>query len=753
VKKIEIILLVITVCVLVGFKSEIRPTGDPVKSSLDKKIESILASMTLEDKVGEMTQLSIDVISKGDPYNLQKPHQLDSAKLHRVLVDLKVGSILNAGGYAYDRDQWKGIISSIQEKATKEKANGIPVLYGIDAIHGTNYTAGSTLFPQQLGTAATWNTEMARTVAEVTAYETRASGIPWTFSPVLDLGRDARWSRLWETFGEDVYLAKKMGVEMIKGYQGDDVSSPYHVAACLKHFLGYGYSITGKDRAPTWIPERQLREYYIPTFKAAIDAGAKTIMICSGEMNGIPVHANSKILIDLLRGELGFEGPTVSDWEDIGYLQSRHRVAANFKDAIAIAVNAGIDLAMVPMDTNYPNLLKELVEEGRVPESRIDEAVRRIIKLKMELDLFENPLVDFDQYKKFGSEEHRLKALASAEESIILLKNENNILPLNMQSKVFVTGPTADDLSALNGGWTGTWQGRDKEHLAKDKFTVLTAIQKTFGTNNVSYAPGVATDTLIDIPAAVEKAKMSDVILLCLGELSYTEKPGDIDDLNLPDAQLELVKALKDLNKPMVMLLLEGRPRIVREVESMADGIVLALLPGNEGAEALVNILTGKVNPSGKLPITYPKNVNDLVTYDHKGTDLAYRDHSMNGFHPQWEFGYGLSYTQFAYSAMTITGSLSANDLKVSVNVTNTGKIAGKEVIQLYVTDEVATITPSVKRLRGFEKTLLNAGETKTISFSVTKEDLAFVSVDNVWVTEKGTFEASIGDQKMKFKY
>ncbi len=708
-----------------------------VKSEIIDKdvqfVEKLIADMTLEDKVGEMTQLTIDMVSVGAPYALQEPHTFDEEKLQNVLVDLKVGSILNCGGHAYTRDHWEKIIRTIQDYAVNKKESGIPVLYGIDAIHGTNYTTGATLFPQQLGQAATWNLDLAKACGEVTAYETRASGIPWTFSPVLDIGRDARWPRLWETYGEDMHLASELGVAYIDGLQGDDMSDAHKVASCMKHFLGYSVTLRGRDRTQAWIPERQLREYFLPTFQAAMDAGSKTIMINSGEMNGIPVHANSKILVDLLRDELGFTGLAVTDWEDVGYLVSRHKVAKDFKEAIKISINAGIDMAMVPTDASFPTILAELVNEGQVPMSRIDESVKRILLVKKELGLFDTPVVDFASYTDFASAKHEAKALMTAEESIVLVKNKENFLPLNAEKNILVVGPNADRLSAMNGGWTGTWQGDNPMYDTKGKLTVLAAL-KAKSQGKVSFA---------EADQAVNAAASADVIVACLGEGPYTEKPGDLDDLNLDEDQIELIKALKETGKPIVLVMLEGRPRVIRKIVDDAEAILVGFLPGDEGGKAIANVLYGDVNPSGKLPVTYPRFSNDIVTYDHKGTDKIDRKFGTDAFNPQWEFGYGLSYTQFSYSNLLV--SPTSNGMHVSVTVTNDGAIKGKEVVQVYVQDLVATITPSAKRLRAFDKIELAPGSSRSLSFMISKEDLSFVGVDNKWVFEPGEFKVECG--------
>lgn len=718
------------------------------------RAKKILSKLSLEDKCGEMTQLAIDVTLNGEPYNPVEPQSFDMEKLREVLIDLRVGSILNVAAHAYTRERWYEVMDTIQTIATKEKKNSIPVLYGIDAIHGANYTVGATLMPQQIGLAATWNPELARLSGEVSAYETRASAIPWTFSPVLDMGRDQRWPRLWETFGEDVHLASEMGVAMIDGFQGDDIGDKYHVAACMKHFLGYSIPWSGKDRSPAYIPERQLREYFVPTFQKATDAGAATLMICSGEVNGIPVHANPALLKDLLRTEMGFKGLAVSDWDDLIYLVNRHRVATDMKDAIRIAVNAGMDMAMVPMDTQFPILLKELVQEGKVPMERIDEAVTRILIAKIELGLFEQPFYPMSDYPDFASEKHTQISYEAAAESIVLLKNKNNSLPIITSQKVLVTGPTANSMQCLNGGWSGTWQGNNTDYDNKDKKTILQAIQDKLGAENVIYTQGTSFDKTQNLQAVTKAAEGVETIIVCIGEMSYTETPGNIDDLNLPDAQIELVKTAAATGKKVVVIMAAGRPRIVRELEPNADAFLMSLLPGNEGGRAIADIIVGEINPSGKMPYTYPRYANALMTYDHKGTDLPKYDFSMDNFDPQWEFGYGQSYTKFAYSNLKIINqTLSKDDsIEISVDVKNIGNRAGKEVVQLFITDKVASVTPSVKRLRAFEKINLKVGEIKTITFNLPISDLKFIGIDNQWIIEPGDFEVTISNLKSDFE-
>ena len=713
------------------------------KAEIDHKVDSVMQKMSLTDKVGEMTQLALDAVSVGEPYNVAEPHRLSEEKLEEVLLKYRVGSILNVPSHAFERDHWHKVIKRLQDIAINEKPTGIPILYGIDSIHGANYTMGSTLFPQQIAMAATWNRDLVRRGAEITAYETRASYIPWNFSPVLDIGRDVRWPRFWETFGEDVYLTEELGVAMVEGYQGDDVSSPYRVAATMKHFLGYSLPETGHDRTAAWIPDRQLREYVLPSFKAATEAGAHTVMINSGEINGIPVHASKEILTGLLREELGFKGLAVTDWSDIIYLHSRHKITDNYRESIKVAINAGIDMSMVPMDTEFPKLLKELVEEGEVPMSRINESVRRILRVKFLLGLFEQPYHPDTDYSKFGSEAFARESYQSAVEAITLLKNDNSMLPLSKDQKVLVTGPTAHSLIYLNGGWSRTWQGDDPRYNTPGKKTILDAIRDKIGTENVNYVQGTSIDRLENIDTAIQSAKESDVAVICIGESTYTETPGDIASLRLPQAQRDLVKAVAGTKTPVVLVLVEGRPRIINDIVPLADGILMAYLPGHEGGRATADILFGDQNPSGELPFTYPSGVNDLVTYDHNYTDEV----GPLGFNPQWEFGHGLSYTSFAYSNLDIkpTQFSEGGQIEISVEVSNTGDRAGKEVVQLYASDLVASVTPPVKRLRGFEKIELEAGESRTISFTLKPEDLEFVGRDNEWIVEAGDFKIQIG--------
>ena len=718
-------------------------------SEIDQKVDALIAKMTLEEKVGQMTEVTSDVVST----TTNGVHQIDADKIKEAILKYHVGSILNVSGHAYDRKHWYEVISAIQQEAAQDRLK-IPVIYGIDAIHGVTYTTGSTLFPQEIAMAATFNKDIAHKAGEITAYETRASYIPWNYSPVLDLGKSPLWPRIYETFGEDPFLIKTMGAAIITGYQGNDVSDKYHVAACMKHYLGYGDPLSGKDRTPAWIPDRYMREYFLPPFAEAVKAGARTLMINSGEINGVPIHASHYMLTDVLRGELHFDGIAVSDWRDIEYLHDRHHIAATQKDAVMIAVNAGVDMSMVPYEYSFYNYLIELVHEGKVSMARINEAVHRILKVKYQLGLFERPVGNPDDYPKFGSEEFRQVSLQAATEAITLLKNNNNILPLKKDMKILVTGPTANTMRSLDGGWSYTWQGDQSDAFAANKNTILKAIQQKIGKDNVTYQPGTSFDSVKNISDAVNAAKNADAIVLCLGELSYTENVGNIDDLNLPWAQTQLALELAKTGKPIILVLAEGRPRIVTEAEAKSAATIMTYLSGNEGGDALANILFGDANPSGRLPVTYPRYPNALVNYYRKNLENGNSDDS-HGYNPLYEFGTGLSYTTFAYSNL----ALSKPDLKdgetmtVTVDVKNTGQREGKESVLLFTSQQYASIAPDYKRLRAFNKLDLQAGETKSVTFKITSKDLAFVNDISKTVTEAGEFKLQIGDQVKSFNF
>lgn len=721
-------------------------------NGFDPKIEELLSQMTIAEKAGQMTQLNIDVLMVGEVFNLSEPHRFEQEKLKKAIIDYSIGSVLNVGGHAYSLEKWHEIINGIDGAAKKSRLK-IPVLYGIDAIHGANYTLGSTLFPQQLAQAATWNPSLVEKGAEITAYEVRASGIPWNFSPVLDLARQPLWSRFFETYGEDVYLAKQMTHAAIKGYEGDNFGDAYHVASCMKHFLAYSMPFNGKDRTPVYLAERQLRELFLPTFQEAISTGAKTVMINSGEINGIPVHANKDILTDLLRHELGFKGLAVTDWEDIIKLNTLHKVAPTLKEAVKMAINAGIDMSMVPNDYEFTDLLIELIEEKEIPMSRIDKAVSRILQLKLDLGLFENAgAPDLKNYPLFGSDEFANEAYKTAIESITLLKNEDDILPLKENTKVFLTGPGADEYTILNGAWTRTWQGIDKTYDEENKLTVLGAM-KNAGVN-VDFELGCSLNKMQNVNSALAKAKASDVIVVCIAEEPSTEKPGDIHSLDLERAQLDYVKMLQETGKPVVLILIENRPRIVSDIVDESKAILMAYQPGSEGGRAINDLLFGKANPSGKLPFTYPRYGATLLTYDHKTTEKLDPKFGMNAFNPQWEFGFGLSYTQFEYSDLELSSdTLNEEGINIRITVKNTGQIEGKEVVQLFVEDLYASITPSTKRLRNFTKISLKAGESKTVEFTLKPEELAFVNKDLQWVTEEGSFTIQIANQNKTIVY
>ena len=736
------------------------------KSNINEKekfIENLISQMTLEEKVGQMTQINVTVIAKGpNRFSSSTPMEIDLSRANKALVDYKVGSVLNTiNNTAQKPSVWFQNISKIQQIAMNKNRLRIPVIYGIDAIHGTTYTDGATMFPQQITTAASWNPENAYNMAQVCAYETRASSIPWNFSPVLDLGLDPRFPRQFETFGEDPLLVERFGVEMIKGYQGLDnnISNKYSVAACMKHFVGYHATISGKDRTPAYIPENVLTEFHIESFKKAIDAGAKTVMINSGLINGIPVHADYNLLINVLRNKLDFQGVILTDWEDIRKLHDRDKVAKSQKEAVKIAINAGIDMSMVPYEyEQFFNDLVQLVEEGEVSIDRIDDAVKRILTLKYELDLFQNPVTDYKDYTDFGSKKHHQLAYKAASESITLLKNSDNILPLKGKPKILVTGPNGNNMRTLNGAWSYSWQGELTDRFAGDFNTIFEALQNNFGKANVEYVSGVSYkqdgnyyEMVEDnINNAVREARNSDYIVLCLGENTYTEKPGDLNDLNLHKLQVKLAKKLAETGKPIILILNLGRPRLISDIEPLMNAVVNVYLPGNFGGDALSDILSGKVNPSGKLPYTYPAYPNSLIPYYYKPSEVQNNSQGAYNYVGEvnnlYNFGFGLSYSEFKYTDLKINKEqFNINDsIKISVNVKNLSKIDGFETIQLYSSDLYASITPDIKRLRDFKKVKVNAGENKTITFNLPVSELAFVNSDNQFVVEPGRFNLSV---------
>src|SRR5277367_4508929 len=698
-------------------RSHMTPAGPPASASA-AAVEKLLAQMTLKEKVGQMTQLTIETVVDGKDQDIH----INPEKLHKAIAEYGVGSILNVYDQALSLEKWHEIQRAIQGEAKKTRLQ-IPVLYGIDSIHGTTYVEGGTLFPQPLAMAATWNPELMLRGSQISAAETRKAGIPWAFSPVLDVGRQPLWPRLYETFGEDTYLATVMGVAAVRGYEGDDISSPPHVSSSLKHYIGYSYPTTGGDRSPALIPESTLREYFLPTFAAAIKAGAHTVMVNSADVNGIPGHTNSYLLKTVLRDELGFQGVVVSDWQDIERLVTAHHIAATEKEATRVSILAGVDMSMVPTDYRFSDLLLQLVQEGQVPEARINESARRILTLKYQLGLFVDPLRGVDANTKLGSPESRQASLAAARESITLLKNENRTLPLAKTARVLVTGPEADSLIPLDNGWSYTWQGNKASAYPTQGYaTILAAIRQKIGADHVTFLPGASFDQETDITQAATAASAAnvDAIVVCLGEWAYAETPGNIADLALPDAQIHLAQKLLESGKPVILVLTEGRPRIIRPIVENTRAIVMAYNPGNEGGQAIADILFGDVNPSGKLPLTYPRYANMLFTYDHKTLEGEQAENAAL-YAPQFAFGYGLSYTNYAYSDLQVAPLTASGDQKIQVAVTvkNTGDRAGREIVQLYLNEQAASITPPLKRLKRFAKVSLQPGESRRYTFEI----------------------------------
>lgn len=709
--------------------------------SKEQRVRDLLQQMTLEEKVGQMTQVTVDLVSQGVD-GRDEPHRIDRAKLEEAILAHHVGSIFNVGPSAYSREHWIDVITEIQDVATQQSRLKIPVLYGIDAIHGANYTLGATLFPQPIAMAATWNSDLVTQEGEITAWEVRASGIPWNFYPVLDVGRQPLWPRLWETFGEDVHLAKSMGVSYIRGLQGTDFGAPDKAAACLKHYVGYSFPISGKDRTAAWISERMMREYFLPGFEAGIAAGAPTVMANSAEVDGIPGHSNYHLLTEVLRGEMHFKGIVDSDWMDIERLYSRDHVAESPKEAVRMAVMAGVDMSMVPLDYSFHDLLLACAKDGSVPLSRIDEAVTRILTVKLEMGVLDRPYPDLRMAKKFATPEAAQTNFQAARECLTLLKNDRKTLPLAKNTKILVTGPTANVLSSLNGGWTITWMGDVEALYPKDKNTVLRALQEKFGKDQVVYVAGSTFDDVVDVQAAVAATKGVDAIIVCLGEKAYSENWGNIDDLTLDAAQIELARALIDTGKPVVLLLIEGRPRIIRTLVEKAAAIVMCYCPGMEGGNAIADILCGDANPSGKLPLSYPKYPNALVPYDVKPADVA----DGNTYNPEFPFGHGLSYTTFEYSDLAVDrDEIGVKDtMTVSITVKNTGVVAGSEVVQLFVRDEYGSVSRPVRQLKGFRKVFLAPGEEKRVQMAITAGDLSFIGRDNTRIIEPGAFTLMI---------
>ena len=726
---------------------------------IEAQVEQTLKKLTLEEKIGQMMELVTDLFGANDKNGV---FYIDEHKTDSILSRYKIGSILNAPNTcAPTAKQWEKYIAQIQKISMKRI--GIPCVFGLDQNHGSTYTQGGTLFPQNINVAATFNREIARRSAEATAYETRAVSVPWTYSPTVDLGRDARWPRIWENFGEDCYLSSEMGKAMVYGFQGEDPNNidQYHIATSMKHFMGYGVPWTGKDRTPAYISPADLREKHFAPFLAGLQAGALTVMVNSASVNGMPMHANKEFLTGWLKEETGWDGVLITDWADINNLYTREMVAKDKKDALRIAINAGIDMIMEPYSCDACGYLVELVKEGKIPMSRIDDACRRVLRMKYRLDLFKNPTQKLKNYPKFGGEEFAKLALEGATESMVLLKNEGNILPLQHGKKILLTGPNANQMRCLDGGWSYTWQGHRADEFAGKYNTIYEAFCNVYGKENVILNQGVTynekgkywEENEPQIQGAVAAAKDADVIVACIGENSYTETPGNLTDLWLSENQRNLVKALAQTGKPVILVLNEGRPRLIADIEPLAQGIINILIPGNMGGDALANLVSGKSNFSGKMPYTYPKEINSLANYDFKkseevGTMEGAYDYNAK-ITQQWGFGYGLSYTSYKYSNLKVSQSdfRHGDIIKVSVDVKNTGKVAGKESVLLFSSDLIASMVPDGRRLRAFDKVELQPGETKTMTFELKADDLAFVGWNGKWRLEEGDFKLMIADQ------
>ena len=731
---------------------------------IEAQVEQTLKKLTLEEKIGQMMELVTDLFGANDKNGV---FYIDEHKTDSILSRYKIGSILNAPNTcAPTAKQWEKYISQIQKISMKRI--GIPCVFGLDQNHGSTYTQDGTLFPQNINVAATFNREIARRSAEATAYETRAVSVPWTYSPTVDLGRDARWPRIWEDFGEDCYLSSEMGSSMVRGFQGEDPNhiDQYHISACMKHFMGYGVPWTGKDRTPAYISPFDLREKHFAPFLAGLQAGALTVMVNSASVNGMPMHANKEFLTGWLKEQTGWDGVLVTDWADINNLYTREMIAKDKKDALRIAINAGIDMIMEPYSCDACGYLIELVKEGKIPMSRIDDACRRVLRMKYRLDLFKNPTQKLKNYPKFGGEEFAKLALEGATESMVLLKNEklqdgNPVLPLAKGKKILLTGPNANQMRCLDGGWSYTWQGHRTDEFAGKYNTIYEAFSNQYGKENVVLNQGVTynetgkywEENEPQIHGAVDAAKNVDVIVACIGENSYTETPGNLTDLWLSENQRNLVKELAKTGKPVILVLNEGRPRLIADIEPLAQGVIDILIPGNMGGDALVGLVSGKSNFSGKMPYTYPKEINSLANYDFKkseevGTMEGAYDYNAK-ITQQWGFGYGLSYTSYKYSNLKVSQSdfRHGDIIKVSVDVKNTGKVAGKESVLLFSSDLIASMVPDGRRLRAFDKIELQPGETKTVTFDLNADDLAFVGYDGKWVLEEGDFKLMIADQ------
>ncbi|MDG1144964.1 MAG: glycoside hydrolase family 3 N-terminal domain-containing protein [Flavobacteriales bacterium] len=731
---------------------------NPENRKIEQRVEMLLRKMTLAEKAGQMTQVGIPTILEQEGYwDAADTLIIDTNKLRKALNEDHIGSFVGKGFYPPSRQEYYHFIKQIQDFALNETRLAIPIVYATDAVHGAHYTAKSTIFPHQIAMAATWNPALTEKMAEITAYELRASNTPWNYAPVVDISWQAQWGRIYETFGEDTYLTSSMGKAFSKGAQSDSMANSEKTALCLKHLIGYGSPLYGKDRKNTLMPERFIRQYYLPPFQEAIKSGVKSVMISSGLVNSIPCHVNKFLITELLKEELGFTGVAISDWGDMQFLSDFHKTAPNYKAAVEQMVNAGIDMCMVPYDASFAHHVIDLVNEGAIPLTRIDDAVRRILTFKFELGLFEQPNTHFDDYPDFGSKKFAKESYRAAAEGITLLKN-NDILPLEKGKKILVTGVAAHSLNYLNGPWTRSWSGQDTSYNDNEKNTIFEALIEKNGAANTSYYAGTSYDADLNTKETLKAAKDADCIVICLGEQPATERPSDIKELYLPKAQRQFVKELHKTGKPIVLVLVQGRTRIISDLTQLADGIIMAYYPSHEGGDALADILLGDVNPSGKLPLTYQKYAAAPMPYIHTVTDRADNFGGYTDYDPQWPFGFGLSYTEFTYDKIALNKKeLTKNDsLMVAIQLTNSGKRTGKEVVQLYLRDEYASIDPDFERLIRFKKVTLLPGETKEIEFKISQKDLAFVSAENKWITESGEFTLATGnrmDQKKSVKF
>lgn len=750
-KNIALLLIVLSVFYNCTEKKQSQDVAFKISSfeiqETEIKIKELISKMTLKEKAAQMLNIGLPTILTGGYWDKRDSAVFDEEKFKKYIIELGVGSIHNTPGYPAKKEDWFRIVREIQDSVMQHSRLGIPILYGIDNIHGANYVYSSTMFPHQIALAATWNTDIVKLSAAITSYESRAASLPWNFNPNVDLAMSPLWGRIGESFGEDPYLISEMANAYLQGSQEKGLQDLTSTAVCLKHFIGYGVGRNGKDRSNALIPENSLRQYFLPPFEKAIKNGAMGVMISSNAVNGIPCHINSYYINDILKGELGFKGVVISDFSDVEFLVVAHKSAKDKREATKMAVNAGLDLIMNPYDADVVDIIVDLVEKGEISENRINDAVTRVLRLKFYLNLFEVPYNNPQSYTDFASEKHIEANYQTASEAITLLKNNNAILPLSSTKKVLVTGYAANSINVLNGAWSRSFLGRETKYNDLNKQTILNAIKNELGEHNVSFVEG--TDYLKDINSdeAVIKAKNVDYFIVCVGEIPASEKPSDINELELPKIQQDLVEKLAKMGTPIILVMAQGRPRIIREIEPLVDAIIMAYLPGDEGGRAISDVLFGVTNPSGKLPYTYPKYSGNYLTYYHKKTDIRDVNWEYDGFYPQFEFGFGLSYTTFEYSNLQISADTISNSeiLKISIDVKNTGKIIGKEVVQVYLKDLVATVSPDSKKLVRFSKISLKQRETKTVNFSINSNDLASIGINNKWIIEEGEFEVQVG--------